>query len=1096
MLKFLRKIKDYLLLKRSGFFDEEYYCLQYPDVRQADVNPLWHFVSYGWKEGRNPSSDFDSNYCLYTNPDVALVGINPLYHYIKHGRKEGRDTLPPSTKPVLATTTILYSQPLVSVVIATYNGKETITETLQSVLSQTYRNLELIIVDDCSQDDTTQICKYIAPKAKLFSINHSGTMAARAFGAEKASGEFLFFLDQDDILFSECVNKEISMLLENPEYGLACGNMACIGEEDEDLGFNVIPNPSADAYHWDNLLLIYPLAMSTTLVRTKLYFEIGGWDSRFSYSGALGDSDFYVRVAEVSRILFLPEILGKYRWSENRPGRLSSFIKNLAEYVKKYSNHPRLRGVHGAALRQKFIKACVSYGVHIFNLILQQETAISEDLFSEQQLFFVTLKNAFRKDLERVTGITPIVYSYYDLDNAYVRLILYKYQISRGWQALYKSVALGEPGQFLNWLKFKITHDKENDEYRFLPDQSNEILRMRSNDFFPSQKKFNIQVSSNNSDPLIVLFYSGTEKRLLKSISVLRSLDFKFSKILIVGEKVDLLSINETDTLIAKVQEGLFETIKEIQQKEKIVSEITILISDQFILNRDSLNELTRCVKDGNSQKLVFGRILLGQTLESLNPVIPLARNPIIINEISSDCFSDLAYTRESKVARIDFCAFSSKLLNSDFFEKAKNEGNYLVANEKLFVYRPSAIVIDPDGNDDSEEITTSGNLSADWLKSTQELKILFVDDYIPAIQLGSGFPREQEMLLTLKRLGYFVTFYPVGNPLPFEPDTTFLQNAGIEIFHSGIISLIEFLEFRKGLYDIVIISRPHVFSMYVDLIRKYQENAQIIYDAEALFYSREQAKRAALGESQNEIKLSEMEKEELDLLSKADLVISVSEREKEVMQSKKPNLQVGVWAHMQNLKPSSNNFEERNDILFYGSFVAGPGSPNEDALLFFANQVFPALHDELGCKLIVVGSSPTQKILDLSSKEIIVKGFVDNPGVYFNKCRVSVVPTRFAAGIPLKLIETFSFGLPTIVSELIANQLQLQHGFHVLIANDAKDFIEQTVLLYKTKWLWNHLWHNSREYINANFSEQTMTTRLRDIIDTANSRKNLENKI
>lgn len=64
MFNCLRKIKDYFLLKRSGLFDEDYYCLQYPDVRQADVNLLWHFVSLGWKEGRNPSAGFNTNYYL------------------------------------------------------------------------------------------------------------------------------------------------------------------------------------------------------------------------------------------------------------------------------------------------------------------------------------------------------------------------------------------------------------------------------------------------------------------------------------------------------------------------------------------------------------------------------------------------------------------------------------------------------------------------------------------------------------------------------------------------------------------------------------------------------------------------------------------------------------------------------------------------------------------------------------------------------------------------------------------------------------------------------------------------------------------------
>jgi len=91
MLKILHKIKDYLLIKKSGLFDEEYYLLNNPDVRQADVDPLWHFVSCGWKEGRNPSTDFDCNYYLSIYSDVYTSGTNPFIHFIKFGRREGRN---------------------------------------------------------------------------------------------------------------------------------------------------------------------------------------------------------------------------------------------------------------------------------------------------------------------------------------------------------------------------------------------------------------------------------------------------------------------------------------------------------------------------------------------------------------------------------------------------------------------------------------------------------------------------------------------------------------------------------------------------------------------------------------------------------------------------------------------------------------------------------------------------------------------------------------------------------------------------------------------------------------------------------------------
>ena len=86
----LRDLIDYFIVKTSGRFDPAYYLLNYRDCRLADVDPLWHFVRYGWREGRNPSADFDTEYYLKANPDVRQAGVNPLVHYIKHGQREGR----------------------------------------------------------------------------------------------------------------------------------------------------------------------------------------------------------------------------------------------------------------------------------------------------------------------------------------------------------------------------------------------------------------------------------------------------------------------------------------------------------------------------------------------------------------------------------------------------------------------------------------------------------------------------------------------------------------------------------------------------------------------------------------------------------------------------------------------------------------------------------------------------------------------------------------------------------------------------------------------------------------------------------------------
>lgn len=82
----------YKIIKKSGLFDEKYYLETYTDVRISDIDPIEHYIKFGYKEGRNPSERFDTNFYLVNYPDVKDSGMNPFIHFIKFGRYEGRIT--------------------------------------------------------------------------------------------------------------------------------------------------------------------------------------------------------------------------------------------------------------------------------------------------------------------------------------------------------------------------------------------------------------------------------------------------------------------------------------------------------------------------------------------------------------------------------------------------------------------------------------------------------------------------------------------------------------------------------------------------------------------------------------------------------------------------------------------------------------------------------------------------------------------------------------------------------------------------------------------------------------------------------------------
>ena len=86
--EFYKYICDYNLIKKSNLFDSEYYLANNEDVKKAKVDPIKHYLKFGWKEGRNPSAEFNGNEYLNKRPDVRVAAICPLVHYIKFGKDE------------------------------------------------------------------------------------------------------------------------------------------------------------------------------------------------------------------------------------------------------------------------------------------------------------------------------------------------------------------------------------------------------------------------------------------------------------------------------------------------------------------------------------------------------------------------------------------------------------------------------------------------------------------------------------------------------------------------------------------------------------------------------------------------------------------------------------------------------------------------------------------------------------------------------------------------------------------------------------------------------------------------------------------------
>jgi GT2 family glycosyltransferase len=364
--------------------------------------------------------------------------------------------------------------------------------------------------------------------------------------------------------------------------------------------------------------------------------------------------------------------------------------------------------------------------------------------------------------------------------------------------------------------------------------------------------------------------------------------------------------------------------------------------------------------------------------------------------------------------------------------------------------------------------------------------KILLLDDRIPAPNQGSGYPRAHSLVRCLNDLGYRVTFFPVADTTPWQPYTHELQNQGVEIFYGNRINILEFARKRFGFYGIIIISRYNNVRKNINTIKECFKDAAVIYDSEALFSTREIIKAEIRG-NRSEMERNEgMLAEELNLMKEADLVITVSENEKTIIKNAGVK-HVEVWGHSLNPKEISNKFSERKDILFVGGFLASQ-SPNEDAILHFAKHIFPSVQKALGCKLFIVGINPPESVKELSSFSIEVTGYVEDLTEYYERCRIFVVPHRFCSGIPCKLQEAMNYGIPSVVSSLIASQLNLENRKETLIAETSEKFIEYCIELYRSEKLWYEIQANALNLVRETCNPEVLKIKLDEIVKKAKS--------
>ena len=329
----------------------------------------------------------------------------------------------------------------------------------------------------------------------------------------------------------------------------------------------------------------------------------------------------------------------------------------------------------------------------------------------------------------------------------------------------------------------------------------------------------------------------------------------------------------------------------------------------------------------------------------------------------------------------------------------------------------------------------------------SQARRLLVIDDRLPDQSLGSGFSRMLEVIRAVADDHAIDFWCSAGAASPSDT----LRDLGVYVVPG---SLDVHLSTPDVLYDAVLISRPHNFVRYGDLVRRRQPQAALVYDAEALYHrrlerrlalERDQSKAAALA-----AECRRTRDDEQRIRSSVHAIVAVTPPEASFFASCAGTCPIATirpelpWA-----RTTRRPFDDRSDVVFVAAWLAGSDSPNADGLKWFARAVWPLVVAAVPwARLRVTGDAPVDIRRALLDASIEFLGLVPDLYDIYDAARVAVVPLRYGAGVSIKSLETLKFGVPVVTTSVAGADLDSIAPGAAWTANSATAFAEGVVTL------------------------------------------------
>lgn len=233
-------------------------------------------------------------------------------------------------------------KPLVSIVVITYKSAKYVLETLEGAYNQTYQNIELIISDDCSPDNTIEICRNWIDKNKkrfirtelLISANNTGVTSNCNRGISLAEGKYISLCAGDDFYHPNKIQKQVELFEKLPnDFGIVYGDLNIIDENSKithnsfyNIHLKGIPPPNGDIFKY--FFKLNPVHTLSVLVKKEVFEKVGKYDENLIFE----DWDMSMRWAKYFKFHFHNDIVASYR--KHTGQFIDTFWTNKEKYAK------------------------------------------------------------------------------------------------------------------------------------------------------------------------------------------------------------------------------------------------------------------------------------------------------------------------------------------------------------------------------------------------------------------------------------------------------------------------------------------------------------------------------------------------------------------------------------------------------------------------------------------------------------------------------------------------------------------------------------------------------------------------------------------